>query len=63
MEWFFAQLSTHFDIKPLMYLSKDNMLNHLRMVLLEDEDSVFLLMQNYIKVMAIKLSISIKGHN
>ena len=61
MEWFFAQLSVRFDIKPPMYLSKGNMLDHLRVMLLEDEGSVFLLMQNYIKVMAIKLGVVTEG--
>ena len=36
VEWFFTQLGARFDIKPPTYLSKDNMLDHLRMVLLED---------------------------
>ena len=61
VEWFFTQLGVCFDIKPPTYLSKDNMLDHLGMVLLKDRSSVYLLMQNYIKVMAIKLSVDIEG--
>ena len=61
MEWFFAKLGARFDIKQPTYLSKDNMLDHLGMVLLEDEDGAYLSMQNYIEVMAIKLGVGTEG--
>ena len=61
IEWFFAELSARFDIRPPTYLSKDTMLDHLGIVLLEDEDGVYLSMQNYIEVMAIKLGVDTEG--
>ena len=48
VEWFFAKLGERFDIKEPTYLNKDNMLDHLGMVLIEDEDSAHLSMQNSI---------------
>ena len=46
VDWFFAQLGARFDIKEPTYLNKGNMLDHLGMVLIEDEDSAYLSMQN-----------------
>ena len=55
MDWFFSQLRARFDIQPPTYLSKGSMLDHLGMMLLEDEDGVHLSMQNYTEVMALRL--------
>ena len=59
VEWFFKVLGKRFNIKPPVYLSKNEMLDHLGMVIIEDDDGLYLSMQSYIEVICHKLGIDI----
>ena len=59
MQWFFAQLGKCFSIKPLSYLSKSEMMDHLGMVFFKTDVATHLLMQSYSEVMCHRLGIDI----
>ena len=62
MQWFFEQLGKCFSIKPLSYLSKSEMMDHLGMVLSETEVGTHLSMQSYAEVMCHRLGIDINKY-
>ena len=49
VQWFFEQLGKRFSIKPLSYLSKSEMMDHLGMVFFETDAGTHLSMQSYIE--------------
>ena len=54
--WFFDTLKARFKIKPPVYLSKSNAIDHLGMIVFENDDGIYLSMQNYIEVVLTKLA-------
>ena len=63
MAWFFDVLGKRFKVKEPAYLHKDAMLDHLGMVLLEDEEGTYLTMQSYIEVMLKRLGVDAGGRS
>ena len=61
MAWFFDVLSKCFKVKEPSYLHKDVMLDHLGMVLLEDDEGTYLTMQLYIELIFKRLDVDVDG--
>ena len=59
--WFFDVLGKRFKVKEPTYLHKDAMLDHLGMVLVEDNEGTYLTMQSYIKLMLKHLDVDVGG--
>ena len=59
MAWFFDTLKARFKIKLPVYLSKSNAIDHLSMVMFENDNSIYLSMQNYTEVVLTKLGINV----
>ena len=51
IQWFIARLRNRFKCKDEQWLTKDNPLDHLGMVIMMDDDRIYISMENYIERM------------
>ena len=54
-EWFYKELAARSECKEPQWLSIRRQLDHLGMAVFQDEDGVYISMENYIKTMLVKL--------
>ena len=54
-DWFYEKLFARFDCKPVQWLSRAALLDHLRMTIFQDGEGTYISMEDYICAMLVKL--------